>query len=54
MLYGTFVLCGTMNYLFLYLQEQQRELKKKIDELAAKFNKITLPSVPKHLQPRSK
>ena len=54
MLHGTFVLCGTKNYLFSCLQEQQRELKKKIDELAAKFNKITLPSVPKHLQPRSK
>ena len=54
MLHGTFVLCGTKNYLFSYLQEQQKEMRKKVDELGAKFNKITLPSVPKHLQPRSK
>ena len=54
MLHGTFVLRGTKNCLLLYLQEQQKELKKKVDELAAKFNKITLPSVPKHLQPRGK
>ena len=54
MLHGAFVLCGTKNYLFSYFQEQDKKMKKKVEELAAKFNKITLPSVPKHLQPRSK
>ena len=38
------------NYLFLYLQEQQKQAKERLEKLALKFKKITLPPVPEHLK----